>query len=52
MNIISSDTKITKKISVCPKEMILPSFLKNVRQLIEEQKNSRDNRYNFILIKA
>ena len=38
MNIISSDTKITKKMSVIPKEMILPSFLKYVCRLIKEAK--------------
>ena len=31
MNIISSDTKITSKLSVIPERMILPSFLKFVR---------------------
>ena len=30
MNIISSDTKTPKKLSVIPEEMILPSFLKYV----------------------
>ena len=36
MNIISSDTKTPKKLSVIPEEMILPSFLKYVWQLIKE----------------
>ena len=36
MNIISSDTKITKKLSVISEEIILPSFLKYVHQLIKE----------------
>ena len=36
MNIISSDTKNNKKMSVIPEKIILPSFLKYVRQLIKE----------------
>ena len=37
MNIISSDPKIiTKKLSVIPEQIILPSFLKYVFQLIKE----------------
>ena len=37
MNIISSDPKIiTKKLSVIPEQIILPSFLKNVFQLKKE----------------
>ena len=36
MNIISSDTKITKKLYVIPEEMILPGSLKYACQLIKE----------------
>ena len=36
MNIISPDIKI-KKLSVIPEQMILPSFLESIRQLIKEQ---------------
>ena len=36
MKIISSYTKITKKLSTIPKEMILQSFLKYFSQLIKE----------------
>ena len=36
MSVVSSDTKVTKKLSVIPEEMILPRFLKYVRQLIKE----------------
>ena len=36
MNIISSDTKITKKSVFYSRKMILPSFLKYVCQLIKE----------------
>ena len=36
MHIISSDSKITNKWSVIPEIMTLPSFLKDIVQLIEE----------------
>ena len=36
MSIISSDTKITKRFSFIPEEMISPSFLKYICQLIKE----------------
>ena len=36
MNVTSSDTKITKKLSVIPEEVILPSFSKYIRLLIKE----------------
>ena len=36
MNIISPDTKMAKKLSFIPEEMILPRFLKYVCQLIKE----------------
>ena len=35
LNIIFPDTNITEKLSVIPEEMILPSFLKYIRQLVE-----------------
>ena len=36
MNIISSDRKITEKLSVIPEKMILPSNLKCVHELMEK----------------
>ena len=41
---------ITKSLSIIAEKMILPSFLKYVCQLIEEQ--IKQKRHNFISIKA